>query len=235
MRSKERDATDDRTTRARIRDAAITCFADTGVAGTSLRSVARAAGVSPALVIHHFRSKEGLRTACDQYVADTIHASEATAMADGSAFDPLGPLRRMTAGPPMMRYLARRLVDDAPAVNELVDTMVGNGLALAEAGVADGTVNPCEDEYARSVVLLLWSLGALVLHEQLARLLDSDLTGDLSGARRYLAATVEILGQPVLTDAAYRPLRAALAPLDKLGERRSDDFGERHHTNEKEG
>ncbi|MBA2317802.1 MAG: TetR family transcriptional regulator, partial [Euzebyales bacterium] len=42
----------DRTGRARIRDAAIACFAANGVAGTSLKTIAAAAGLSPALVVH---------------------------------------------------------------------------------------------------------------------------------------------------------------------------------------
>src|ERR1700754_4117213 len=45
---------------ARILSAARDAFADTGFAGTTIRSVARAAGVDPALVYHYFGSKEGL-------------------------------------------------------------------------------------------------------------------------------------------------------------------------------
>lgn len=45
---------------ARIVSAARDAFADTGWAGTTIRSVARAADVDPALVYHYFGSKEGL-------------------------------------------------------------------------------------------------------------------------------------------------------------------------------
>lgn len=45
---------------ARILRAARDAFADTGWAGTTIRSVARAADVDPALVYHYFGSKEGL-------------------------------------------------------------------------------------------------------------------------------------------------------------------------------
>jgi AcrR family transcriptional regulator len=43
-----------------IRAAAATLFAERGYAGTSLREIAKAAGVDPALVIRHFQSKEKL-------------------------------------------------------------------------------------------------------------------------------------------------------------------------------
>ena len=44
----------------RILDAARQAFAETGWAGTTIRAVARAADVDPALVYHYFDSKEGL-------------------------------------------------------------------------------------------------------------------------------------------------------------------------------
>ncbi len=58
---------EDLTTRARIRDAAVLRFGREGF-GASVRTVAADAGVSPGLVIHHFGSKDGLRAACDEYV-----------------------------------------------------------------------------------------------------------------------------------------------------------------------
>src|SRR6201997_5824390 len=45
---------------ARILDAARSEFAENGWAGTTIRAVARAADVDPALVYHYFGSKEGL-------------------------------------------------------------------------------------------------------------------------------------------------------------------------------
>ena len=45
---------------AKILDAARAAFAETGWAGTTIRAVARAADVDPALVYHYFGSKDGL-------------------------------------------------------------------------------------------------------------------------------------------------------------------------------
>src|SRR5437870_1488254 len=61
-------APSDLTSAARIRNAALQAFAAQGVAGTSIRDVAKAAAVSPGLVQHHFRSKAGLRRAVDDFV-----------------------------------------------------------------------------------------------------------------------------------------------------------------------
>ena len=51
--------------RERIRTTALRLFAAQGAAATSLREVAREAGVAPGLVVHHFGGKEGLRAAVD--------------------------------------------------------------------------------------------------------------------------------------------------------------------------
>ncbi|MFA7514520.1 MAG: helix-turn-helix domain-containing protein, partial [Mycolicibacterium vanbaalenii] len=70
---------DDLTAAARIRDAAIDLFGRDGFA-VGVRSIASAADVSPGLVIHHFGSKDGLRKACDDFVAETVRASKSEAI-----------------------------------------------------------------------------------------------------------------------------------------------------------
>ena len=57
---------DDLTARARIRNAALRLFAQCGVERTSIRAIAREAGVSSGLVQHHFGTKGALRAACDE-------------------------------------------------------------------------------------------------------------------------------------------------------------------------
>ena len=68
-------STNDLTTRARIRDAAITAFGEQGFA-VGVRAIAEAAGVSPGLVNHHFGSKDGLRAECDAFVTDAIRQAK---------------------------------------------------------------------------------------------------------------------------------------------------------------
>jgi len=125
---------DDRTTRARIRDAAIGCFAENGIAGTTARKIATAAGVSPGLVIHHFGSMDGLRNACDEYVAAIIRQEKQEAMAAGPGLDLLAALRDSKAGSGM-GYLARVLADDSPAVAALVDDLVADAEGYFQQGV----------------------------------------------------------------------------------------------------
>ena len=205
---------DDRTARARIRDAAITLFAAHGVTAASVRAIATEAGVSPALVIHHFGSKDGLRAACDEHVAATIRQRKGAAMAAGPGLDPVAAIRMGQDAPPLMAYLARTLIDGTPQVAALVDEMVADAVSYMAEGVRTGVLRPTEHPYERAAVLTTWSLGALVLHEHLQRLLGVDLTGtpdDLASATPYFAAGLEILSDGVVTPEAAARMRTAFA------------------------
>jgi len=196
VETKEIQSIDDRTAKARIRDAAISCFAERGIDATTARKVAAAAGVSPGLVMHHFASMDGLREACDEYVAAAIRDLKSGAMTAGAAFDPLAALRSWGGGPPLARYLARTLVDGSPRVADLVDEIVADAVEYIKAGVETGMLAPSKYPNERAAILTMWSLGALVLHEHLARLIGVDITeplDDPQSASSYVAPVLEIL------------------------------------------
>jgi AcrR family transcriptional regulator len=206
--------TDDRTTKARIRDAAIDCFAEHGVAATTARKVASAAGVSPGLVIHHFESMDGLRRECDDHVVSIIGRRKREAMSSGPSFDALAALRSSEFDS-LLGYLAAVLVDDSPAVERLVDEMARDAEAYMAEGVVAGNLLPSNDPRSRAVLLTVWNLGALVLHRHLDRMLGVDLTspgfGTDAASRSYAASVFEIYGDGILTDDFATNLRAALA------------------------
>jgi AcrR family transcriptional regulator len=208
----------DLTARARIRDAAIDRFGQDGIAATSLRTIAADAGVSAALVMHHFGSKDGLRVACDDHVAVTIREGKRQAMAAGPGADPLVALRQADETRPLLRYLARVLIDPSPAVAELVDELVDDAEAYMAEGVRTGMLRPSADPRGRAVVLTMWSLGALVLHEHVARLLGADLTADTQGLVAYSLPATELLGEGALTPEVYAQIRAAYEDLASPGD-----------------
>src|SRR4051812_4322958 len=67
-------------TRARILDAALPRFAAEGFAGTSVRTVADAAGVNVATLAWHFGDKEGLYKACVERLYADLAAIDASAL-----------------------------------------------------------------------------------------------------------------------------------------------------------
>lgn len=204
---------DDRTTAARIRDAAIREFAANGVAATSVRTIAAAARVSPGLVIHHFGSKDALRVACDEHVAAIIRELKQTVLTSGGAPDVMGAFR--SAGEiPAAKYLARTLVDGSPHVADLVDELVHDAVGYLAAGVEAGTIQPSGHERERAAILTIWGLGALVLHEHLERLIGVDITADFSSdpaaGAAYMTPVLEIYGRGLITEAAATEMTRAV-------------------------
>lgn len=200
---------EDSTARARIRDAAIVRFAAHGVAATSIKAIAADVGVSPPLVIHHFGSKEGLRVACDAYVAAVIRDRKRAALAAGPGMDPLEALRQADQGPPLMRYLAQTLTEGSHHVAGLIDEMVDDAVAYMAEAVDNGLLKASDHPRQRAVVLVVWQLGALVLHEHVERLLGADLTGDAEGLLAWAVPAAEILSRGVFDEGLYERLRAA--------------------------
>ena len=169
--------------------------------------------VSPlGLVIHHFGSKDDLRVACDEYVAGIIREVKGSAMASGGAFDVTAAFRTV-AETPAAKYLARTLVDGSPHVAELVDEIVADAMKYVATGVETGMIKPTEHEWQRAAILTIWSLGSLVLHEHLERLIGVDITADFShdpkSAAAYMAPILEIYSQGVFTDTTIQMMRAA--------------------------
>ncbi|MEN8234479.1 MAG: TetR family transcriptional regulator [Actinomycetota bacterium] len=212
---------DDRTTKSRIRDAAITCIAEHGVADTTARKVAAEAGVSAGLVIHHFGSMEGLREACDHFVATTIRSYKEDAIAGGPNIDVLAALRNADVGP-LAAYLAEVLNEDSPTVARLVDELVADAEAYIEQGVEAGMVLPSSDPRGRAVVLTIWSLGALVLHRHLKRMLDVDPTSPGFGKdpsfAAYAGPLYEVYTDGFLAEPFATNLRRSIAEAQDLAQ-----------------
>jgi AcrR family transcriptional regulator len=207
----------DRTAKARLRDAAIELVGQNGLDRLTARRVAELAGVTAGLIRHHFGSMEGLRRACDAHVASIIRRDKEDAIervqGGGAALDPLRALREADSTH-LVSYLAAVLTEDSEIVRDLVDTLVSDAEAYLRLAETAGHVRPTEDPRRRAAVILLWSLGALVLHRHAQRLLDVDLTdlpaSDPTSLARYAAASTDLLGTGLYTPAFAAQMHTVL-------------------------
>ncbi|GAB2466719.1 TetR/AcrR family transcriptional regulator [Xylanimonas ulmi] len=162
MRS-ARSRDDDLTTRARIRDAAVARFATDGF-GASVRTVAGDAGVSAALVIHHFGSKDALRAECDAHVLAQVREAKLATIdraAGGTSF--LEAFASADAYAPLVGYVLRSLQEGGTVGQAFVEHLLADAEAYTAQAVASGLAVPSRDERARVRYLTLSSLGALLL------------------------------------------------------------------------
>ena len=74
-------------------------------------------------------------------------------------------------------------------------------------------VKPSNHEWERAAILTIWSLGALVLHEHVERLVGVDITADFSqdpkAVSAYMAPILEIYAEGIFTDTTIEMMRAA--------------------------
>lgn len=200
--------TDDLTARARIRDAAMAEFAAGGVAGATIRGIARRADVSPALVQHHFGTKAGLRDACDAHVLEYFRTETAAAFDEGRIGDPAFIAGVYASSPPVMRYLARALVDGSPAAASVFDRVV----TITERYLVDSP--GLSDARTRAIVYTAMRMGALVLHEHLSRALGTDVF-DGDGGPRLGRATLDIVAPDLVPDGVRDQVRDALDRFER--------------------
>jgi AcrR family transcriptional regulator len=156
----------DLTATARIRDAAIEQFGQHGF-GTGLRAIAEAAGVSAALVIHHFGSKEGLRNACDDYVLERIRESDSEALRSMDPGKWFAELAQIESYAPMTAYIMRSLLDGGELAKTLWRRMIDNSVEYLEEAVRAGTIKPSRDPHCRAKYLALIGGGSFLLYLQM--------------------------------------------------------------------
>ncbi|MCV7382535.1 TetR/AcrR family transcriptional regulator [Mycolicibacter longobardus] len=156
----------DLTAAAKIRDAAIEQFGRNGF-GVSVRSIAEAAGVSAALVIHHFGSKEGLRKACDDFVAEEIRTGKSEAMRSADPATWFAQMAEIESYAPLMAYLVRTMQTGGELANTLFRRMIDNAESYLEEGVRTGILKPSRDPKARARYVAITGGGAFLLYLQM--------------------------------------------------------------------
>ncbi|MCT7656952.1 TetR/AcrR family transcriptional regulator [Mycobacterium deserti] len=211
-----RSTADDRTAIARIRDAAIQQWGEQGFT-VGLRAIADAAGVSAALVIHHFGSKDGLRKACDAYIAEEIRQSKSESITSTDPAAWFAQMAEIESYAPLMAYLVRSMQSGSELAQAFWQKMIDNVYEYMEEGVRAGTIKPSPDPRARAKYLAMCSGGGFLLYLQMHDN-QSDLRAVLReyGEEMVLPAlevfTVGLLSDATMYD-AFRAQREKGIPL----------------------
>lgn len=198
---------DDLTARARIRDAAFELIAEEGVRGTTLRGIARVAGVSPSLVNHHYGSKQGVVEAVSEWVNELLQSVTAD---DGGSNDPAEANARRSAAfeallrdAPLLRsYIRRMLLDESPEGLEWFSGIVDSGAADLRRRERTGLARPSEDVHAVAAILDFVALGPVLLPRHLEHALGGE--GGGVALQRWQAATAELLRSALYPESRAR-------------------------------
>jgi AcrR family transcriptional regulator len=225
-----RSASDDRTAIARIRDAAIEQWGEQGF-NVGLRSIAEAAGVSAALVIHHFGSKEGLRKACDDYIAEEIRSGKSASLQTKDPADWFAQMAEIESYAPLMAYLVRSMQSGGELAKMLWRKMIDDAELYLEEGVRNGLLKPSRDPRARAKYLGITGGGSFLLYLQM-----HDNPTDLRAVLRdygeeMMLPALEIYSEGLMADStmydAFLEAREKGIPLTGEGEEGDDGSSSR--------
>jgi AcrR family transcriptional regulator len=189
-------AASDVTAAARIRDAALQQFAARGVGATSIRDVAKRAGVSPGLVQHHYGSKAGLRRAVEEHVIRRAVESFGQPIGgDTPSESSVRVGRRISAfvrtNPAMFAYIGRSLLEDDAAAQKLFERLLAVASAEFDRLAAAGLLRANLDRTWAMLHVILIDVAAYLLEPALSRHLGESLLSE-HGLRRMEKATEAI-------------------------------------------
>ena len=184
-------------------------FPERGFAGTTVRAIASVAEVSPGLVIHHYGSKEGLRSACDRHVVAQIRELKEEAIRDDKLDDSATMAGAFQIAGPLMKYLGWSLSDGSEAAADLFEEMARESARLFRLGEEAGAIVPSADPLARSAVLLSFQLGSLLLSEHVGKVLGVDPLS-MEAVMRTSRASMEIFSGAMFAPGQAESIIAAL-------------------------
>ncbi len=157
--------------KAAIRDAALRLFAESGPDAVTVREIAAAADVSPALILHHFGSKDGLREAIDAQVAGIFEAmldvladelsESVTDPGSGSLVEALAA--GFPSDSPLPAYLRRLLLTGDQAGLDLFKRWYADSVKVMDDLAAAGVAKPGANPAVRAAILLSNDLGLVLL------------------------------------------------------------------------
>lgn len=171
--------------------AAIDAIAKDGVAATTVRELAELVGVSPPLIIHHFGSKAGLVTACDDHVRAVIEETIATMMTNG--WD--ASVQALLAVPDVGRavdYVSRSLADGGDIGRWWFDQLLDMAVDVNGRMVAAGSVRRLDDEEMGIMLVSAIDIGMLLMRPLVEARLGQSLTAPET-LDRWARAEVDLL------------------------------------------
>ena len=196
---------EDLTPQARIRNAALELFARRGIEGTTVRAVAKAAGVSPGLVQHYFPSKADLQDAVDRYVVE-VSASAFADLPGGetSVSSRVEAVSRRVTGLFQeralgSRYVARGLVDRDERALATFDALFEITARLIEEDVEEGRAQPELDQTWAVLHVLVYHFGVVLLEHAINRHLPDPIRSE-QGLERWRQATSALYRRGIFRD-----------------------------------
>ena len=178
-------------TRENLLEVATRAFARDGFAATSLRSIAKEAGVSPALVVHHFGSRDELIEECI-IRALGLWVSEKQEFVDVSLSVAIGQWQgAIDKHGDKLQFFRQVLVHGGDAANILFSRMVQEARIMIDSEMLKGKMRKVENPDDLALLMTVHGLAPLMLQNQVNNHLGGSFLEPELGAR-LASANLEI-------------------------------------------
>ena len=178
-------------TRNHLIEVATGAFAREGFATTSLRAIAKEAGVSPALVVHHFGSRDKLIEECI-IKGLGLWVSEKQQFVDVSLSTSLAKWQNsIDKHGSKLQFFRQVLLAGGEPANILFSRMVQEATMMVDSQIDKGQMRGVENREDLALLMTLHGLAPLMMQDQVNNHLGGNFLDPELGAR-LAAANLEI-------------------------------------------
>jgi AcrR family transcriptional regulator len=173
-------------------------FSERGFDSVSVREITSAAGVSPGLLIHHFKSKEAFIKACIEDVFGEVLSFKT----EPNPLDMNTQLNKWKSNPEFyktpLKFFKAVMSSNSEYSKQLFELILDGSRKVLEDGVKNGLVKKPSDLEMTNLVLAVNSLGNILLSDYIRDQLGGEFT-DPEYAQGFMQASLEIYTNGVYT------------------------------------
>ena len=172
------------TTREQLLKLAVEMFAEKGFTGTSLRSIAKRAGVSPALLIHHFDTKEALiKEAISETLGSWVAGEKAAMMLDDESRQLQNWQAIMEKGSTPLNFFRQVLLAGGDYAQRLFDAAVSESEILLDQMKLAGRLRDISDKETTALIMTVSGLGSVLLMTHIEKTMGGSISSDHVASR----------------------------------------------------
>ena len=180
------------TTREQLLTLAVEMFAENGFADTSLRAIAKRAAVSPALLIHHFGTKDALVKEAISKTLGSWVADEKAAMLDEESKQLQNWQAIMAKGATPLNFFRQVLIAGGEYSERLFDAAVAESETLLGQMEATGKLKEVSDRKTTALLMTVSGLGSALFIDHIEKTLGGPIASE-PVATRLMNANNEML------------------------------------------
>lgn len=193
-----------RTTRDQLLSIATEMFAENGFAGTSLRSIAKQAEVSPALLVHHFGTKDALvKEAISKTLGDWV-ADEKAAMLDDESHQVENWQSLAAKGATSLNFFKQALLAGGEYSQRLFKAAFLESEALLDEMQELGRLKDISDKQTIALMMTISGLGSVLFMSQIEHTLGGPISSD------HVASRLVNANHEMMQDGVFLPATATI-------------------------